>query len=263
MIHGLDTFRAHFAHYADRYVLIGGVAASLAMEEAGLDFRATKDLDMVLVIEAMDAEFGQHFWQFVQAGGYAMRERSSGKPQFYRFQKPAEPHYPAMLELFSRIPDGLVLSTDAHLTPIPIDEAVSSLSAILLDADYYAFILAGASVISGIACVGTDRLIPLKANAWLDLRARVASGDAIDARNVRKHLLDVVRLSQLLAPDLRITVPDRVAADMNQFLALMEQEAVDMKTMGLGQMRLPTVADRIRVAYGLPPAVSSNTLPNA
>ena len=233
------------------------------MEEAGLDFRATKDLDMVLVIEAMDAEFGQHFWQFVQAGRYATRERSSGKPQFYRFQKPAEPNYPAMLELFSRSPDGLVLAADAHLTPIPIDEAVSSLSAILLDADYYAFIMAGANVLNGIACVGTDRLIPLKANAWLDLRERVAKGEPVDARNVRKHLLDVVRLSQLLAPDMRIAVPTRVAADMTQFLALMEQEAVDMKTLGLGQMRLPTVADRIRVAYGLPPAVSSTTLPNA
>lgn len=50
MIKGLDVFRRHFEHYTDRYVLIGGVAATLAMEEAGLDFRATKDaltLDVV------------------------------------------------------------------------------------------------------------------------------------------------------------------------------------------------------------------------
>lgn len=58
MIQGLDTFRVHFAQFADRYVLIGGVAASLAMEDAGLDFRATKDLDMVLVVVAID----MHFW---------------------------------------------------------------------------------------------------------------------------------------------------------------------------------------------------------
>ena len=53
MIKGLDVFRLHFEHYTDRYVLIGGVAATLAMEEAGLDFRATKDIDLVLVVEAM------------------------------------------------------------------------------------------------------------------------------------------------------------------------------------------------------------------
>ena len=38
MVKGLDVFRRHFEHYTDRYVLIGGVV----MEEAGLDFRATK-----------------------------------------------------------------------------------------------------------------------------------------------------------------------------------------------------------------------------
>ena len=184
----------------------------------------------------MDAEFGKLFWQFIQDGGYEIRERSGGKPQFYRFQKPVKSNFPVMLELFTRIPDGLVLSADAHLIPIPIDEAVSSLSA---------------NVTDNIACVGTDRLIPLKANAWLDLRNRVAQGEVIDARNVRKHLLDVVRLSQLLSPGMRIDVPDRVGADLNRFLGLMVQEAVDMKILGLGQTKLPTVADRIREAYGL------------
>lgn len=250
MIKGLDVFRLHFAQYTDRYVLIGGVAASLAMEGAGLDFRATKDIDLVLVVEAMDAEFGHHFWQFIQDGGYEIRERSGGKPQFYRFQKPTNPSFPVMLELFSRIPDGLVLSADTHLTPIPIDEAVSSLSAILLDDDYYKFILAGVYVSDGIAWVREDRLIPLKANAWLDMSKRVAQGEAIDSQKIRKHLHDVLRLSQLLAPTTRINLPVRVAEDLNQFLGLMAQEKVDMKILGLGQTKLPTIADRIREAYG-------------
>jgi len=36
MIKGLDVFRRHFEGYSNRYVLIGGVAASLAMEDVGL-----------------------------------------------------------------------------------------------------------------------------------------------------------------------------------------------------------------------------------
>ena len=48
MVRGLDVFREFFAGHADQYVLIGGTAATLAMEEAGLAFRATKDLDIVL-----------------------------------------------------------------------------------------------------------------------------------------------------------------------------------------------------------------------
>ena len=51
MVRGLDVFREYFAGHADQFVLIGGTAANLAMEEAGIEFRATKDLDIVLHIE--------------------------------------------------------------------------------------------------------------------------------------------------------------------------------------------------------------------
>ena len=251
MIKGLDVFRRHFEGYSNRYVLIGGVAASLAMEDVGLDFRLTKDLDIVLVVEAMDAEFGRHFWQFIEDGGYGIRERSEGAPQFYRFQKPQNPDFPVMLELFSRIPDGLTLTEDTHLTPIPIDEAVSSLSAILLDEAYYNFILAGTHVTDGIAWVREDRLIPLKANAWLDMSESVAKGEVIDSKKIRKHLLDVIRLSQLFTTETRIDLPTQVAEDLKHFLALMLHEKVDMKSLGLGKSDLPTVVERIRGAYGL------------
>ena len=62
MVTGLDLFKEHFRPYADRYVLIGGTACMLALEEAGLPFRATKDLDIVLCIEALDKTFVAAFW---------------------------------------------------------------------------------------------------------------------------------------------------------------------------------------------------------
>ena len=68
MVRGLDVFRQYFAGHADQFVLIGGTAATLAMEEAGLEFRATKDLDIVLHIEALKPEFAAVFWNFVEAG---------------------------------------------------------------------------------------------------------------------------------------------------------------------------------------------------
>lgn len=39
MVRGIERFKAHFAPFADRYVLIGGTACSLVMEEVGLEFR--------------------------------------------------------------------------------------------------------------------------------------------------------------------------------------------------------------------------------
>ena len=102
MVKGLDLFRHWFAEYADQYVLIGGTAATIAMEESGLEFRATKDFDVVLHVEALSPQFGHIFWEFIQAGGYHIRQASdTGKPAFYRFEKPTDTNFPAMVELFS------------------------------------------------------------------------------------------------------------------------------------------------------------------
>ena len=43
MVRGIERFKAHFAPFADRYVLIGGTACSLVMEDVGLEFRAVSD----------------------------------------------------------------------------------------------------------------------------------------------------------------------------------------------------------------------------
>lgn len=108
MVRGLDLFRERISAYADQYLLIGGTAASLTMEDAWLSYRATKDLDIVLHVEVLTPAFGAAFWQFVNAGGYQLQQVSdTGKPKFYRFQKPADERYPAMIELFARAPDGL------------------------------------------------------------------------------------------------------------------------------------------------------------
>jgi len=253
MVKGLDVFQGWFAAYADQYVLIGGTAATLTMEEAGLAFRATKDLDIVLHVEALTPAFGEAFWKFVEAGGYEIRQASdTGKPIFYRFQKPADARYPAMVELFARAPDGLQLVEGSQLTPIPLDEGVSSLSAILLDEAYYAFIMAGRREVNGLPWVGEDRLIPLKAIAWLDLSARKEEGAKVDAKDVRKHLNDVLRLSQLLTPATRIPLVEKIGADMTRFLtAVAAENSIDPKALQLGEATVAALVARIAQAYEL------------
>lgn len=177
MVRGLDKFREQFRAHTDNYVLIGGTACDLLMEAAGLEFRATKDLDIVLILEGLDATFARTFWAFVKGGGYQVQQSVTGKRRYYRFLKPEHNEYPLMLELFSRRPDMLDLADDAHLTPIPADEDVSSLSAILLDDAYYAFLHSGKRIINGISIVGPEHLVPLKARTWLDLTGRHPQGN--------------------------------------------------------------------------------------
>ena len=88
MVKGLDIFQEYFRNYTDQYVLIGGAACSISFEEQDATFRATKDLDMVLIVEALTLDFSRRFWQFIHDGGYQNRARSNGKPQFFRFDKP-------------------------------------------------------------------------------------------------------------------------------------------------------------------------------
>ena len=40
------------------------------MDEVGLDFRATKDLNIVLIVKALDSAFSNRFWSFIKDGGY-------------------------------------------------------------------------------------------------------------------------------------------------------------------------------------------------
>ena len=250
MVKGLDVFRDHFAGHADQFVLIGGTAATLAMEDAGLAFRATKDLDIVLHIEALTSEFGVTFWSFLEKGGYNLRQASNtGKPVFYRFQKPTDAHFPAMLELFCRSPDGIQLAAGSHLTPLPLDEAVASLSAILLDDGYYSFIIQGRKESDGLPWVGADRLIPLKARAWLDLTARKAGGEAVDTKSIRKHANDTMRLSQLLTPDAAVRLNENISADLRRFLeGITSDGSYDPKSVSL-DISLPEFVERIVRAY--------------
>jgi len=62
-----------------------------------------------------------------------------------------------MIELFCRVPGGMALAAGSHLTPVPIDEAVASLSAILLDDVYYEFVLRGRRVGNRRSAVGRRR----------------------------------------------------------------------------------------------------------
>ena len=251
MVAGVELFRAHFAGHDHQYVLIGGAACELLMGDAGLEFRATKDLDIVLIVEALDPAFSERFWGFVEAGGYEVRERSEGKRILYRFQKPATQGYPAMLELFSRNPEGLELADGSGLTPIPIGEEAASLSAILLDEDYYAFLKGMVRDLDGLPVLLESALIPFKARAWLDLSERHAAGEKVDEKDVRKHRNDVARLLQLLPADARFELPDHIREDMARFVdALEAAEGFDPKSFNVGMTR-KVVVDRLREAYGL------------
>lgn len=247
MVNGLERFRAWFEGYSDQYVLIGGTAASIAMEDAGQNFRQTKDFDIVLHLEVLTPSFGRQFWDFVEAGGYQIRQTDSNvKPKLHRFTKPIEQDFPYMVELFARAPAAIKLTEQSKLTPIPIDTMVSSLSAILLEDVYYEFLMAGRRYRHGLPWVGEDRLIPLKAIAWLNLTDQKAAGEKIDSKNISKHLKDILTLASLLNPSTSIKVNAKIASDLRRFI----EAASATDVMGQNQKAM-SVFNRLIAAYNL------------
>ena len=68
MVRGIDSFREWFRGFEEQYAIIGGTACDLLMTDGGLDFRATKDIDLVFIVEAVDSGFANRFWEYVVAG---------------------------------------------------------------------------------------------------------------------------------------------------------------------------------------------------
>lgn len=233
MINGFTKFKERFQGFENQYVVIGGTACDLLLENNDLPFRATKDIDIVLIVESITVEFGRQFWEYVKEAGYKHLNKSTGEAQFYRFTSPKTNDYPYMIELFSRNPDFIILEEDALLTPLPIDEEISSLSAILLNTSYYELLTHGQLILDGIPVLRPTCLIPFKTKAWLDLNERRARGEHVDSKNIRKHKNDVFRLAQLLTPATRQTINPEIAEDMKFFLSAMQNETIDLKSLGI------------------------------
>jgi hypothetical protein len=250
MVRGLEKFREYFEAFPDRYVLIGGTAATLAMEQLAGEFRATKDLDIVLTVETLDPEFTKNFWRFVHDGGYEHREKAGGPPQFYRFSRPKDKTFPEMLELFSRVPDTITFSGEGHLTPIPPGDEASSLSAILLNDDYYHFIHDHKRTAGGLSFIGAECLIPLKARAYLDLYTRKEAGAPIDSSDVKKHKNDMFRLYAILNPQDRYTLADLIKTDLQAaFQLILQDAALDLKILGIRGKTVEDILGELEAIY--------------
>jgi hypothetical protein len=254
MVRGLEIFRQHFKDFTDNYVIIGGTACDIIIDNIGLTPRATKDIDIILVIEALSPEFVAHFWEFIKQGNYDVREKSEEDRKYYRFQKPQVEEFPFQIELFSRIPDLLDLDEGAHLTPIPVDTEISSLSAILMDDDYYNFTIKHSQFDNGIHLANTEALIGLKAKAFLDYKTRKENGEKIDERQLRKHKMDVFRLLLLLTPEDNFTIPTSVKTDISNFAEAVKNDLPDkqiFKEMGAGNVNVTELFKQLVKAFNI------------
>ena len=59
--------------------------------------------------------------------------------------------------------------------------------AILLNDDFYNFMLQERKIINDICVLGAEYLIPFKMYAWLDLKNKKQNGEHVNEKDLKKH----------------------------------------------------------------------------
>lgn len=248
---GLNTFRRYMEGLEGSYAVIGGVACDILLSSSDLPFRATRDFDTVLIADARLPETAKAIWDMVRDGGYRCGWGQSDNVCFYRFTEPTRHEYPQMIELFSKRPAYMNAAEGVEVSRLYIDDEVSSLSAILLNDDYYSLMIDGIQTIAGISVLAETHLIPFKARAYLDLSSRKTQGERIDAKKVRKHLRDALRLTQLLTGEEKVELPQSIASDMRAFIDACADSDINLKQIGVSGTTMKEIVYTLKQTYGL------------
>ena len=218
---GLDKFREAFKDFSDNYVIIGGTACDITMTGTEVRPRATHDIDMIIVVERMTPQYGERFWQFIREAGYRpekskAKEGESVKYEMFRFVD-GNPDFPEMIELLSRHPDVLGEPKGLTIEPLPIDGEQSSLSAIIMDDDYYQFTIEHSRLTDDIRHADSAALIALKARAYLNLIQDKQNGKHVNSKDIKKHRSDVLKNIVIMTED-EILAPSSIVECVKEFV---------------------------------------------
>ena len=219
MVVGIEKFKEAFAAYTDNYVIIGGTACDVVLRDTDMRARATDDIDMILIVENMTPEFGAAFWAFIKEGGYTPRRRNKNDEltyELYRFDNPTN-GYPVQIELLSRHSNLLGEPSGFHLEPIPVGDGVSSLSAIMMNDDFYELTINNSIIEDRLRIASPAALICLKAKAYLNLLADKENGIQVNSKDIKKHRTDVLKLIATASFTEPIQVSESVFGCIHQY----------------------------------------------
>lgn len=220
IVDGIGMFERTFSKYKDSFIIIGGAACRATLSEGRYTPRKTKDIDMVLVLEHLDKEFIDAFWSFIKAGHYkcATRKDKEGQKKYvlYSFYDSLL-EYPAQIELLSRPVEGLGNPENHNIEAIIMDDA-SYLSAIILEPDYYDYLIGHTEEKNGLRYASVDSIICLKVLAYLNLREDKRNGKHVNDDDFKKHRRDVVMAAASLAVGDDFAVPGTIRDSISRFI---------------------------------------------
>jgi len=236
LIQGLVNFTDYFKEYSEDYVVIGGLATAMVMNDLGFVARATKDIDLV-VVSKNNEDFIKRLLGFIELAGYKTKQRTNNesKHNLFRFLDSEDKTYPEQIELFAIHTEDSEILKDSLIIPIKTPEFYNYLSAILLDYDYFKLLTEHTTNIDGLHVATPEVLIPLKMHAHINL-LKDKHPDA------KKHLNDVIRLATMLDDEISIILTGNPKKDYLEFLPLLEAVESNsvrniLKRAGVGKLQ--------------------------
>jgi len=234
---GLSHFQNYCKDLDDNYVIVGGFATLMLLDrELEGHGKATFDIDLVLLTNN-SIEMSQRIKQYIKDGDYTIQIGEKNQYRYYRFIKPQKENFAKEIELFASNENDLALEDSQRIIPIDPEEGLYSLSAIMLDPEYFEMIKNNVDKSVKAPCTNTQATIMLKMSAFCDLRDR-------NDRKWKKHRRDILKLALLLTGDEHIKLIGRMKYDFERFLSHIENE-LDPKAIKSFGDGLPIDKDQI------------------
>jgi hypothetical protein len=150
----------------------------------------------------------------------------------------------------------------AHLTPIPLGEEVVSLSAILMNDEYYEFARNNAEIVDGLHLLNAPALICLKAKAFLDIKGRLERQEwkAHNEKNkliedYKKHRADIIRIALILTEEDKTKLKGSIKQDILLYLEAVKADPPDYKQLAknfeIPEINLHEVFKQLEATFGL------------
>lgn len=233
--HGIEHFSRYFKEFSNNYTIIGGSAASTLLEDQGLNFRKTVDLDIVLLINS-SKDFNRKMAEYLEEGAYQIKEATEDSPKYYRFSNPQKEEFPKIIEIFAHNESNLDLFRGQYIIPIQNDSFVR-ISAILLDDDYFKIIRECATKsLEDYSVLNPIGIICLKGKAFRELTERKE-----DSKKIKKHRSDIIKMVQLLNSNDQYLLTETPKKDME---LLLESISLDLSSKEIKQITEGLLSDK-------------------
>lgn len=234
---GLNHFQDYCKDLDDHYVVVGGFATLMLLDsELENHGKATFDIDLVL-LTTNSIEMTQRIKEYVKEGEYKIQIGSKEQYQYYRFIEPQKKNFAKEIELFSSNENSLEIEDGQRVIPIDPGVGLYSLSAIMLDLEYFEMIKNNVEKKHRAPCTNVQATIMLKMSAFYDLKKR-------DDSKWKKHRRDILKLALLLTGEEKIQLVGRMEQDFDTFIEHLEND-IDKKILKSIVDKLPVEKEQV------------------